>query len=387
MNEPAKDDVGFGNIDPKNSLLIAGVIHDLKNMLGAAMGNLQLARVLVHGDEEVRRHLGQAEFSLRRSIDMSLQLLELIRGGQLESEMISVGSVIEECVSLALSQDRFHCRVIRNGKIPKIVGNGVKVGRIFSNLLFNAAQAMRDGGEVTVRLTCEGDADEPVLVCEVEDNGPGPPSGWDERIFEDKVSTKSPQGGLGLHVVSRFVEELNGKISLRNNSDGGACFRVEIPTDGSAWEEDSPERIQRTDSPQPSTRKGRVLVVDDEQMVRETLGDMLQFLGFDSDAVGTGEEGLEKFRHALKNRTPYELVITDLSLPGGMSGNEFFEQLKKLDPEVRAIVTSGYANDPAMLRCRSYGFLGRIFKPYSLSDLQTVVDGSMAAAPSKANSE
>ena len=123
--------------------------------------------------------------------------------------------------------------------------------------------------------------------------------------------------------------------------------------------------------------KGRILIMDDEELILDVVSSMLEYLGYDVELSKNGDEALEKYSTAMKDGKPFGAVIMDLTIPGCRGGKEVIQDLINLDPSVRAIVSSGYSNDPIMSNCTEYGFRGVVKKPFKMDELSTVIERTL----------
>lgn len=358
----------------EKAFVTGGIVHDLKNILGVIQGNLELARLLMEGENEALSHLDHAEKAVLRAARLTHSLLDFRTGGSLPEQELSLREIVEDCLISILPPGRYPFQLDVDKDVRMIYGSEVKVNLILSNLIFNSVQAMPDGGELDARLFMEGNK----VVCELSDSGSGIPEAEREQVFTRAFKSRKGTGwGLGLPTVKELMEELGGEVTFSSRRGCGTTFRLRFPA------VDTLDVLEPTHEesifPEPvSGSRGCVLIVDDEPLVQETLGDLLAFLSFSSESASDGETALRLFSEARDKGRPFILSIIDISLIGPLSGIDVIREMKKLDPEIKAVVTSGHANDPAMLSCKAHGFEGRIFKPYSLSDLQAVIDAVLA---------
>jgi len=379
-NSPGNDRSPLDSSLEERAFVTEGVVHDLKNILGVIQGNLELARLLVGGESEAHSHLSHAEKAVLRAARLTHSLLDFRADGSLPERELSLREIVDDCLASILPMGRYPFQLEVGDGLRMVYGSEVKVSLIFSNLIFNSVQAMPDGGELMVRLYMEESGEDSAVVCELSDSGSGIPEAEQEQVFTRAFSSRKGNGwGLGLPTVKELVEELGGEVTFTSRLGCGTTFRIRFPTvdrfdvfDAVKEEPVFPDAVLES--------RGCVLVVDDEPLVQETLGDLLAFLSFSSKTASDGETALRLFREARESGEPFVLSIIDISLIGPLSGLDVIREMKGMDPEMKAVVTSGHANDPAMLSCKAHGFEGRIFKPYSLSDLQAVIDAVLAEA-------
>lgn len=201
----------------------------------------------------------------------------------------------------------------------------------------------------------------------IKDDGCGIEKSHLSRVFDPFFTTKQNGTGLGLATSYSIIRKHNGYIKIETEAGAGSTFTIYIPSD---------QPSLTTDTQEPGPEKlsgGKVLVMDDQELVRETVMTMLNRLGYEVDSAVDGTETIEKYKAAMSNTEPYTAVILDLTIPNGMGGMETMEELRKMDPDVTAIVSSGYSNAPVMADYSMYGFAGVMMKPYSISQLSDLL--------------
>jgi PAS domain S-box-containing protein len=359
-------------------VLAGGIAHDFNNILTAIMGNIALAKMSSSSNERVCQRLTAAETAAVRARDLTQQLLTFSKGGAPVKVTVPVGELIKESASFALSGSSSRCELsIADDLWPAEVDQG-QISRVVYNLVINAQQAMPSGGVVRVQAentVVMPDLHLPLLPgryvrLSIEDRGIGIPQENLQRVFDPYFTTKIKGNGLGLAAAYSIVKKHDGHISVDSRVGAGTVFTIYLP----ATTRDLREAVT---AEKTSVNGLRVLVMDDEEPVREVTGELLRQLGCKACLVCDGAEALDRYREATEIGTPFDLVILDLTVPGGMGGKETIRHLLKLDPKVRAIVSSGYSNDPAMAEFRECGFCGVIAKPYKIQELGRAVATAM----------
>jgi PAS domain S-box-containing protein len=361
-------------------LLAGGIAHDFNNILTAILGNLNLAALHVRPGEALAARLKEAEHAALSARDLTQQLLTFSRGGQPVKKVADLGELVRQQAAFALRGSAVSCRYDIAPDLRAAEVDAGQIGQVVSNLVINAVQATRGGGrifvgarnaEVSPRDGLPLPAGAYVLLT-VRDEGCGIPAENLQRIFDPYFTTKPEGNGLGLSIVHSIVSKHGGCVRVASVSGEGSTFSVYLPA---TEQQAAPEA--REPEPAPAG-KGRVLVLDDEAIVREVATHMLRELGYEVECAPDGAEALRLYRAALDSGGRFDAVIMDLTIPGGMGGGEAIAQLRAIDPGVRAIVSSGYSNDPIMARCGDFGFCGVIAKPYKLADLAAVVREAVA---------
>ncbi|MHB0878099.1 MAG: GAF domain-containing protein [Anaerolineae bacterium] len=351
-------------------LLAGGVAHDFNNLLVGIMGNINMARIEAPEGSELDEILEEADSACTRAKALTKQLLTFAKGGAPIRQRASLADLLAESTRFVLrgSKTRPEFAVSRS-LWPVEIDQG-QMAQVIQNLVINASEAMPDGGIVTVSAeNVRVGASDPLpllpgryVKVTIADQGVGMSPEVLGRIFDPYFTTKSKGHGLGLSVVYSVVAKHEGHITPESEPGVGSKFHLYLPVAG---EQAPPESRPLT--------KGRILVMDDEEVVLRAARRMLGKLGYDVELAENGHEALELFRRAMAEGVPFAAVILDLVVPNGLGGRETLIELKQLDPSVRAIVSSGYSTDPAMSHFARYGFYAMMDKPYRFEDLERVL--------------
>jgi two-component system cell cycle sensor histidine kinase/response regulator CckA len=252
-----------------------------------------------------------------------------------------------------------------------------QISQVLQNLVINAKEAMPMGGAIEVKaenVTEEDDAPGELfprkgayVVVSIKDHGIGIPEEYIDKIFDPYFTTKQKGSGLGLATTYSIIKKHGGFIRAKSHLGIGTTFTIHLPAvrgKASFATEAKPGVVPGT---------GNILLMDDEEVVRDTIGEMLSFLGYRTECAQDGVEAIDLYMEARKKGDPFDLVILDLTVPGGMGGSEAMEELLAIDPNIKAIVSSGYANSPIMSEFGRYGFVDVISKPYKLEELSEAV--------------
>jgi CheY-like chemotaxis protein len=250
-----------------------------------------------------------------------------------------------------------------------------QIRQVFQNLLINAIQAMPAGGTIKINaVNSHLDALNDLSLhsgnyvkIAIQDQGIGIPPEYLHKIFDPYFTTKQAGSGLGLATTYSIIKSHEGHISVKSKLGKGTTFQIYLPASAQT------ASGQLADDHQVATGKGNILVMDDEEMVRDVIGLILDNLGYKANLAKDGKEAVKKFTEAQGNGDRIDLVILDLTVPGGMGGKECLQQLRLLDPNIKAIVSSGYSDDPVMADFKKYGFNGVIAKPYNVADLSKLL--------------
>ena len=361
-------------------LLAGGIAHDFNNLLTAIIGNISLASLLLPPDDEMAERLDDAKNASLRARDLAQQLLTFARGGAPIKKTASIGKLIQDTVSFSLRGSHNRSEFEFGGDLSPAEIDAGQISQVIANLVVNADQAMPNGG--TLHVSCENfsySADTTPAVPDlapgdyvrvrIRDEGVGIPEKYMKRIFDPYFTTKPKGSGLGLATAYSIIKNHNGLMMVESEVHVGTTFTVYLPA---ALHQDSPAEAPRTFTPAlPGT--GRVLVVDDEDAIRDLVEFTLTRLGYKVSKAATALEGVNIYREKFEAGERFDAVILDLTLPGGMGGKEALKKLIEIDPTVNAIVSSGYATDATMSRYQDFGFHGVIAKPYEAAELGKII--------------
>ncbi|MHB8845116.1 MAG: hybrid sensor histidine kinase/response regulator [Nitrospirota bacterium] len=355
-------------------LLAGGIAHDFGNLLGSVMGNISLAMLDVDPASPARQQLIKAEGASLRAQELIRQLLTFSRGGTPVKKLLSLPGLITEAAGLSLRGSRVLHEIAIPGGLWSVEADDGQLMQVFSNLLINADQAMPDGGiiRISAQNVTLAAGDLPPLGAgryvkvSIRDEGTGITQEHLFRIFDPFFTTKKKGSGLGLATSYSIIRKHDGIMTVESEPGTGTVFHMYLPAS-----QDDATFLSRNDSYVKGS--GHILIMDDEEDMRSTTGDMLMRLGYSVDFAGEGSEAIAKYREAREGGRPYDAVIMDLTIPGGMGGREAIRELLAIDPDALAIVSSGYSDDTVLADHRSFGFRGVVRKPYRLRDLSEVV--------------
>jgi len=355
------------------SLLAGGIAHDFNNLLAGILGNISLARTELPEAHPAEASLHDAENAVLRARDLTLQLLTFARGGAPVARLSDVGRLIREAALFASHGSPCACVFeIKDGLWPAEIDEG-QVSQVVQNIVINAVQAMPQGGQITVRLqnvTLQAEnpyalLSGPYLQVAISDQGTGIPDPLLKRIFDPYFTTKQTGSGLGLATSYSIIRRHKGYLGVSSAAGQGSTFTFLVPA---APGRDVPPAEKATAASTGSG--GRILVMDDQEMVRSMAMRMLDGLGFASVGASAGEEAVDLYATAMRDGRPFDAVILDLTVVGGLGGKETLSRLLSLDPAARVIVSSGYSNDPVLANHRRHGARGVLPKPYRLQEMK-----------------
>jgi two-component system cell cycle sensor histidine kinase/response regulator CckA len=366
-------------------VLAGGLAHDFNNLLTAIIGNIALAKLDAPPGESVSRYLEFAEAATSRAQSLTQQLLTFARGGSPVKKVLSAKYLIVDSAGFAIRGSKSRCEFKIAPDLRAIEADEGQLGQVINNLVMNAEQAMPEGGMVTVSAENVTLAkDNPLLLkpgdyvkISVVDQGIGIPEDNIKKIFDPYFTTKDNGLGLGLATCYSIINNHNGHITVESTPGAGTTFSLYLPASSM---QDVPPPADTGRAPLRGT--GKILVMDDEDIVRDVLRRSLTHLGYTVVSARDGNETVVLYEQALKSSKSFDAVIMDLTIPGGMGGKETLTKLRQIDPRVKAIVSSGYSDDPIMASFKDFGFCGVVSKPYTLKTLSEIVHTVIAESAS-----
>jgi PAS domain S-box-containing protein len=360
-------------------VLAGGLAHDFNNLLTAILGNISLAK-FDRPDNTIYSRLEEAEKAALRAQYLTQQLLTFARGGAPVMKTLSILKSVKDSATFALRGSRSRSEFSISDNLRPVEADEGQLSQVINNLIINADQAMPEGG--TVRVSCEnvalsGASGVPLppgdyVKISVTDGGIGIPREHFEKIFDPYFTTKQKGRGLGLATSYSIIKRHGGHITVESELGIGTTFSVYLPVSRQVSPQ---ETVDETMIPRGA---GRVLVMDDEEIIRDVAGRILEKLGYEVECVRNGAEAVAAYARARGKGRPFDAVIMDLTVPGGMGGKETLPKLQEIDPEVKVIVSSGYSSDPIMAEFRKYGFRGVVSKPYTIKKLGETVQSVIA---------
>ena len=356
-------------------VLAGGIGHDFNNLLSGIMGNISLAKIEAERGESIMESLDEALRVSVKASALTRQLLVFSKGGAPVRKAASITDVLLDSTAFTLRGSKVRCKFkIAKGLWPVKVDIG-QFSQVIHNLVINAMQAMSGGGQM--RLEAENVHlkkvfDLPLVpgryvVIKAQDQGSGIEPEYLPKIFDPYFTTKSEGSGLGLTMSYTIIKRHDGHIAVESEVGKGTTFQIYLPAT-----EEVPEEAGERET-RPAQGSGRILVMDDEESLRNVAERMLLVLGYEVQSVQDGAEAIKHYKQAMRSGHPFDAVIMDLTIPGGMGGKETIEKLLKIDSRAIAIVSSGYSNDPIMSNYEKCGFNGAVTKPYRIEELSWVM--------------
>ncbi|MDQ1318030.1 MAG: domain S-box, partial [Candidatus Poribacteria bacterium] len=360
-------------------VLAGGIAHDFNNILAGIMGNISLAKMLINTGEKAFERLTVAESACLQAKKLTQQLLTFSKGGVPIIKPTLIKELLVESSNFVLRGANTKCEFSIPDNIWNAEVDAGQIGQVISNLIINADQAMPEGGMINVQAENVILEEKNTLILNggkyiritIGDQGIGIPEENLKRIFDPYFTTKQKGNGLGLAIVYSIVRKHNGQIIVESQLGIGTMFQIYLP----AFLADI--QIRKEEKEESNDKivfgKGKILVMDDEENIRYLAYEMLSNMGYEVISAISGFEAMELYRNAIESECPFDAVIMDLTIPGGLGGKETLKKIAEIDPDVKAIVSSGYSDDPVMSDFHKYGFKDFIAKPYKTSELSEVV--------------
>ena len=356
-------------------LLAGGIAHDFNNILTAILGNISLGEALVNKDDEIYRRLKEAENACFRAKDLTQQLLTFSKGGAPIKTTASISDLIKESAWFALSGSNIRCEFNITEDLWCAEVDEAQIIQVINNLAINAKQAMEGQGKI--KITAEnfisrdnGSAalkEGKFIKISIEDQGHGIAEEHLPKIFDPYFSTKAQATGLGITTAWSIIKRHGGYLTVESKKDVGTKFEIYLPAST------QPLKQGEKAPKQAKTIKAKVLVMDDEEIVRKVAGNLLEHLGHEVTFARDGKEAITLYKRSKKTKRPFDLLILDLTVPDGMGGKKTLEKLLDFDPDVKAIISTGYSNDPVLSDYKNIGFKGFIIKPYKIDQLSDIL--------------
>jgi len=360
-------------------VLAGGIAHDFNNLLTGISGNISIAKNKDCLDNETIENLHEIEKATVRATALTKQLLTFAKGGEPVVAPSSIDDIIKESVKFLIKNPEIVCSMKIEKNLSAVMIDANQISQAINNLLINSLQAMSDGGKIKIEahnaITIPPDVplkDGQYIVIKISDTGNGISQKNLKNIFDPFFTTKKTGTGLGLSSTYSIVKKHKGFIKVDSKEGVGTTFSIYLKRTESLVYDDKKIETEREKSEKRST--GKILVMDDEGYIRNVAAKMLKQLDYEAECVKNGEEAIEQYRKKYEEGSPYWLVILDLNVHNGMGGKDAIRELRAIDKDIKAIVSSGYSDSPVMARYQKYGFSGVLKKPYNLDDLIEALD-------------
>ncbi len=358
-------------------VLAGGIAHDFNNILVAILGNINLALLDGNLEERTRKLLSEAEKASIRAKDLTLQLLTFSKGGEPVKQTASIADIIQDSADFVLHGSNVACRYSLPENLWLVNIDKGQISQVIQNIIINANHAMPSGGNIQVNCeNVESQATPGVslpdtnkyIKIDISDSGTGIPDDLIDKIFDPYFTTKEEGSGLGLAVTHSIITKHDGFIYVQSKPGEGTTFTLYLPASTQKQKQENKEAIKT------SANKAKIMIMDDEEMVRDVAKAIFVMLGHEVILAVNGEEAVELYKKQSDLGQPIDIIIMDLTIPGGMGGESAVQEILAINSEAKVIVSSGYSNDPIMAHYQDYGFSAAIVKPFQVQDIMDVIN-------------
>lgn len=364
-------------------VLAGGIAHDFNNSLQAILGSISVAKLHMNPEDDAYNKLTNAEKVIMQSRSLSQQLLTFSKGGAPLKKAISASILIRESADLALSGSNVICEL----EVPDcgciVEADKGQINQVFNNLFINADQVMPDGGVVKVgvdHFDVEKKDSLPLqegmyVKIAISDQGTGITQEHLQKIFDPYFTTKETGSGLGLATAFSIIKKHDGYITVESELGAGTTFHIYLPVSQEETQQATMSHTAKVGGVEEVSImcKGKILLMDDDDVIRLVNTQILKNLKYEVEAARDGAEAIELYKKAFESSKPFNAIVMDLTIPGGMGGKEAVKKLLEIDPKTKAIVSSGYANNPILADFKEHGFRDVLNKPYDINDLDEIL--------------
>ena len=361
--------------------LAGGIAHDLNNILQVIHSSLDIAKEEAASQISLLKHIADARQAADRATNLSRRLLTFAKGGSPIKQIVSLREILEPSVQFWLSGSKLRLELSIAPDLLPVIVDPVQFAQVIENVVINAREATSESGRLFVRAfnllpgttPAAGLGNGPCVKIEIEDEGGGIPECVLEKIFEICFTTKAGGSGIGLATAKSIMNQHGGRIAVKSVEGQGTTLSLFLP----AVEQ------QSTPSAPPGAKvrtrgTGRILVIDDEEMILDVVPSILQDLGYSCAVAKDGADACEAYARAMAEGKPFTAVLLDATIPGGLGGEAALERLLKVDPCARVILFSGYADSDLMIKSKEIGFKGRLAKPFTIPELAAAIQGALS---------
>lgn len=356
-------------------VLAGGIAHDFNNLLTGILGNIMLAKSKVSPTLPAFYNLTEAEKASLKAKSLTSKILTFASGGSPVKSIGNISEIVKEGARSILRKYNNDIELKADNNLFDIEFDKEQIIQAVNNIILNASEAMSHSEKVHININnvnkdelsdipLDGDT---FIKISVTDKGSGIPQKNLPKIFDPYFSTKPTGTGLGLASSYSIIKKHGGHISVVSKEKVGTTFFIYLPTT-----EKSISSFEYT-SKADKGNLGKVLIMDDDDIVRKVCSEMLEAIGYETVTALDGETAVELYKNHKNSEKPFDIVIFDLMVPGRMGGQEAMKRLIEFDPKIKGIVASGYSNDEVMANYRKYGFAKAVLKPFRMDELRNAV--------------
>jgi len=355
--------------------LAGGIAHDLNNILQVIHSSLDIAKEAT-SEASLLKHITHARQAADRATNLSRRLLTFSKGGSPIKQLVSLREILESSVEFWLSGSKLRLELSVAPDLLPVTLDPVQFAQVIENVVINAREATSHGGKLFVRATnvlpgiaeVAGLSDGPYVKIEIEDEGDGMPEYVRERIFEICFTTKAGGSGIGLATAKSIMDQHGGRIAVKSVAGQGTTVSLFLAAAARSFKPAAPPPAKVL-----AKGTGRILVIDDEEMILDVTPSILNELGYGCAVAKDGTDGCAAYKLAMAEGKPFAAVLLDATIPGGLGGEAALKRLLEVDPLARVILFSGYADSDLMIKAEELGFHGRLAKPFTARELAVAV--------------
>ena len=362
-------------------ILAGGIAHDFNNILTVILGNISMIKLGKDENSEENELLLEVEKASYQAKELTRQLLTFSKGGSPKKESTNLINLIKYSTRFSLRGSNVIYRFSIAKDLWTVDVDKGQINQVLNNLIINAKQAMTVGGTIkitgnNVHITRRDNL--PLekgryIKVSIIDQGTGISDELLSKIFDPYFTSKKKGSGLGLTTAYSIINKHNGFISVESEVGVGTAFHIYLPASSKQVKKSKPVKSESI------AYRGKILLMDDEPKIRTVVAKMLTTLGNKVTVASDGAEAIELYKKAFNSNKPYDMIILDLTVPGGVGGKKAINKILKIDPDAKAIVSSGYSNDHVVSNFQEYGFKGNICKPFKLESLKNTINTIMRA--------
>jgi len=358
------------------AILAGGIAHDFNNILTSILVNIGLFELYKNDTVKLSSKVKNIEAAIFRAKNLTQQLLTFSKGNAPIKNPASIRELLEETVNFSLSGSNVKCKFLISDDLWKVEIDEGQISQVIQNITINGVQAMPEGGtiEVGARNVSKNEIkDLPLkknryILMEFKDHGIGIPESHMKNIFDPFFTTKQKGGGLGLATAFSIIKNHDGLITIESKLGKTTTFFIYLPALKMKVEKEEKERKEIISG------EGNILLMDDDEMILGATSELLSCIGYNVITAKDGAEAVELYKNAKNSKDPFACVILDLTVPNGLGGRETVKELLKIDPDVKALASSGYSIDAIISEYEKFGFVGAIPKPYVIAELSLLIN-------------
>jgi len=356
--------------------LAGGIAHDLNNILQVIDSSLDIAKEKATSEASLLKHISRARQAADRATNLSRRLLTFSKGGSPVKQIVNLRQILESSIEFWLSSSKLRLELSVAPDLLPVFVDPVQFAQVIENVVINAREATSHRGKLFVRATnvLPGTAevadlsDGPYVKIEIEDEGGGIPEYLRERIFEICFTTKAGGSGIGLATAKSIMDQHGGRIAVKSVAGQGTTVSLFLAAVARSFKPAAPPPAKVL-----AKGTGRILVIDDEEMILDVTRSILQDLGYGCVVAKDGIDGCAAYKLAMAEGKPFAAVLLDATIPGGLGGEPALKRLLEVDPLARVILFSGYADSDLMIKAEELGFHGRLAKPFTVRQLAAAI--------------